>query len=162
MKYNIFNGLIACGAIAVLASCSENSWNNEYLDDFKAPDAYTKVETVKYTLTEADYKAIGDLSTALTQAEADGFSKTQLQNWAKLGYFTADFPANKYMPLFLESTSFPYFAANNGSTVAATYKEQLQNEVINGIYNGKVHTFTNLSRCRRGYIRARELQLLRE
>ena len=41
MKYNIFNGLIACGAIAVLASCSENSWNNEYLDDFKAPDAYT-------------------------------------------------------------------------------------------------------------------------
>lgn len=145
MKYNIFNGLIACGAIAVLASCSENSWNNEYLDDFKAPDAYTKVETVKYTLTEADYKAIGDLSTALTQAEADGFNKTQLQNWAKLGYFTTDFPANKYLPIFLESSSFAYFAANNGSTVAATYKEQLQNEVINGIYNGKVHTFTNLN-----------------
>ncbi|MBD5267284.1 MAG: OB-fold nucleic acid binding domain-containing protein [Bacteroides sp.] len=143
MKYNIFKGLLACGAIATLASCSENSWNNEYLDDFKAPDVYTKVETVNYTLTESDFKAIGSLSSAIKQAEADGFTKSQLESWAKLGYFTADFPANKYLPIYFNSSSFPYFAANDGSTVTATYKEQTAgNEVINAIYSAKVYTLT--------------------
>lgn len=143
MKYNIFKGLLACGAIATLASCSENSWNNEYLDDFKAPDVYTKVETVDYTLTASDFKTIGGLSTAIAQAEADGFSKSQLENWAKLGYFTPDFPANKYLPIFFNSSSFPYFAANDGSTVTATYQEQTAgNEVIDAIYNAKVETLT--------------------
>lgn len=141
MKYNIFNGLIACGALAVLAGCSENSWNDEYLDDFKAPGVYTATETVDYTLSASDFKAIGDLSTALTQAEADGFTKTQLQNWAKLGYFTSDFPANKYLPIFLDSSSFPYFAANDGSAVTVSYQEQVEaNPVINQVYNAKVYT----------------------
>ncbi len=144
MKYNIFNGLIACGAIAVMASCSENSWNNEYLDDFKAPGAYTATETIDYTMTASDYSAIGSLSTAVTQAEADGFTKTQLQNWAKLGYFTEDFPANKYLPLYFESSSFPYFAANNGSTVTVNYQTQAAtNSVITAIYNGKVYEVTD-------------------
>lgn len=144
MKYNIFNGLIACGALAVLAGCSENSWNDEYLDDFKAPGVYTATETVDYTLSASDFKAIGDLDAALTQAEADGFTKTQLQNWAKLGYFTSDFPANKYLPIFLDSSSFPYFAANDGSAVTVNYQEQIENEVINAVYNAKVLTLSNL------------------
>lgn len=144
MKYNIFNGLIACGAIVALTSCSENSWNNEYLDDFKAPDVYPTVETVSYQFTADDFKTISGLSAALTQAQADGFTKSQLEAWGKLGYFTNDFPANKYLPIYFESSSFPYFAANNGSTVTATYREQAAtNPVISAIYKGKVYNVNN-------------------
>ncbi len=35
MKYNIFKSLLACGALMAFASCSENSWNEDYLDGFE-------------------------------------------------------------------------------------------------------------------------------
>ena len=35
MKHNIFKGLLACGAMLALAGCSENAWNDEYLDGFE-------------------------------------------------------------------------------------------------------------------------------
>ena len=51
--------LLACTAL--LAGCSENSWN-DHLDGFEKPGIGTGVENVTYTLTEADYKSIASNS----------------------------------------------------------------------------------------------------
>ena len=60
MKTNIKNLLIAGGAMLALASCSENSWNDLYLDGFEGGFTPTDVQTIDYTLTAADYTRIAD------------------------------------------------------------------------------------------------------
>jgi hypothetical protein len=51
MKHNIKSLLIAGGAMLAMASCSENSWNDLYLDGFEGGYTPTDVRTVEYTLT---------------------------------------------------------------------------------------------------------------
>ena len=51
MKHNIFKGLLACGAMLALAGCSENAWNDEYLDGFEVPPVDDRIEELTYELT---------------------------------------------------------------------------------------------------------------
>lgn len=143
MKYNIFKGLLVCGTFLTLAGCSENSWNKDYLDGFEVPPVNSTVSSVEYTLTSADYKTLAGLSSAKALAKESGDSAI-LAKVGNNGYFIGGVSAQKYAPLFMASSSFPYFVANNGSTVSLTYQEQVElPEICNSVYNAKVYTLNN-------------------
>lgn len=143
MRYNIFKGLLVCGTLLTLAGCSENSWNKDYLDGFEVPPVNSNVSAVEYTLTSGDYKTLAGLASAKALAEEDG-NTDLLAQVGNNGYFIGAISAQKYAPLFMASSNFPYFVANNGSTVNLTYQEQVGlPEICNAVYNAKVYTLTN-------------------
>ena len=143
MKYNIFKGLLACGTMVALAGCSANDWNDEYLDGFEEPPVTSNISNIEYVLTAADYKTIADLAANKALAEADGLSK-ELAAVGTNGYFTDKITAQKYLPAYFGSSSFPYFAENNGSTVKVTYDvSHGRPELCQAIYAAKIYTVTN-------------------
>ena len=103
MKQYIVKPLIAAAAVLALAACDDNSWNEDYLDGFTTPDN-TDVQTVEYTLTDADYAAIASNST--NKALAGDELAAELANVGKLHRFTDKITAEDYLPAFLASTSF--------------------------------------------------------
>ena len=120
MKTKIFNALIAGACVVALASCDDNSWNNEHLNGFDDDPAITDVQSIEYTLTDADYASIASNSTnrALAGEElADALKAVGTQH-----YFTANIAAKDYVPAFLGSNKFPYFVLDEGSAVKVTYK----------------------------------------
>lgn len=122
MKFKISN-MLMCGAAALtLASCSENSWNDLYLDGFDGKDAPTQVERVDYTLTAADYAALADNSANKALAAADGVSG-DLAAVKSQGYLNAGIPAASYIPNLLKDQNFRYFALSDGSAINLTYRE---------------------------------------
>ena len=121
MKKNIFNSFIAGACILALASCDDNSWNNEYLNGFEDNPAITDIQSIEYTLTDADYSAIASNSTNKAKADADSVSAA-LKAVGTQHYFTADVEAKDYIPAFLGDSKFPYFVLDNGSAVKVTYK----------------------------------------
>lgn len=120
MKKYIVKPMLAAAAVLALAACDDNSWNEDYLDGFTTPDINTEdVKTVEYTLTDADYKAIADNKTNIALAGDE--LKAELENVGKLHRFTEAITPEEYLPAFLGSTSFSYFALSNGSAVKVTY-----------------------------------------
>lgn len=143
MKYNIFKGLLACGSIVALAGCSANDWNDEYLNGFEEPPVSSDITNIDYVMTAADYKSLAGLAANKALAEAEGLSK-ELTAVGNNGYFTDKITAQKYLPAFLSSSSFPYFAANNKSTVNVTYSvSNGRPELCQAIYAAKIYTVTN-------------------
>lgn len=115
---NIKPFMMLAGVLA-LTGCSENAWNDK-LDGFKEPAVYYKTETVDYTLTAADYKAIASNATNKALAEADG-EEAVLSAIGSNGYFSSAEAARKFIPALIANSSFPYFSLNNGSSVKVTY-----------------------------------------
>ena len=103
-------------------ACDENSWN-DHLDGFEEfeDEPFTQVETVEYTLTNADYATIASLAANQALAGQDGAAS--LKAVGDLKRFSDAAPADKYVPAFLGSTGFPYFTLNDGSAVNLTYKQ---------------------------------------
>lgn len=118
MKQYIVKTLLAGAAVLALAACDDNSWNEDYLDGFTTPDN-TDVQTVEYTLTADDYKSIASNKT--NQALAGDNLAAALAAVGTSGKFSRDITPEEYLPAFLSSTSFPYFALSNGSAVKVTY-----------------------------------------
>lgn len=149
MKHNIFKGLLACGAMLALAGCSENAWNDEYLDGFEVPPVDDRIEELTYELTADDYTKIAAVDAVVdyvekTQGLSEKDAKSALTKWAANGYFTDQYPANDLLPLWMNSYSFPYVAASNKSTLEITYKEQVASDpVCDAIYKGRVITLEN-------------------
>lgn len=110
---------MACAATA----CDENAWNN-HLDGFEenniANPTIEDVRTIEYTLTDAEYATIAGLADNKTLAGEDG--KAALAAVGTKKCFSADAPASKYVPAFLQSTNFPYFTLTDGSAVKLTYR----------------------------------------
>lgn len=141
MKYNIFKGLLACGAITLLAACSENAWNNEYLDGFEVPPAYSTVQTLEYTLAASDYTNIAKTSNNPCLAVA---STSVLKAIGTNQYFPSQSEAQKILPEYMDSILFPYFAATNGSSIKVTYNvAATQSELATNIAGGTMYTLTN-------------------
>ncbi len=121
MKISLKHTFLALGAIALLTGCDENDWNDK-LDGFEVPPTYGVTETINYQLTSADYTTIAGLSDNKAIAEAAGEAEVAaLEAIGKNGCFVSEEQARKYIPAYLESTSFPYFTLNNGSSVKVTY-----------------------------------------
>ena len=105
----------------MLSGCDENDWNDK-LDGFDVPPSYSKVETVNYTLTAADYATIASNSTNKSLAQAAGEEAVAaLAAIGTNGAFASEADARLYLPALLANSSFPYFSMNNGSSVKVTY-----------------------------------------
>lgn len=140
MKHYIYNALAACGCIAALTACDENSWNDNELKGFEVPEI-TDVQTVEYTLTEADYAAIASNSTNKKLA-AD--NPSALSAVGTKFCFSEQIPAKDYVPAFFASTSFPYFTLSNGSYVKLTYNTSVGlPEEISAIEAAKRYSVTD-------------------
>lgn len=138
MNKHINRLLLLAGLGAALTACDENSWN-DHLDGFETPDKNTQTETVEYTLTAADYKYLASLSSAKALAGDQGADA--LAAMGSQGYFTADIPAEDYLPIFLGQPSFKYFSLNEGSAVKVTYAVNYeQGPEVTGAVNAAKYT----------------------
>lgn len=122
MNKNIINTLLVGSAALVLASCSENTWNNEFLKGFESGVDYENTVSGTYTLTTDDYEAISKLMQAKAQTDEE---KAEAKAIASNCYFNKDgiYPASVALPPFLETANFPYYLASNGSTADIAYAE---------------------------------------
>lgn len=123
MKATTYIRTLALAGLALAATaCDENSWNN-HLDGFEdfVDEPFTQVETVEYTLTDADYTTIAGLDANTALAGTDGAAA--LKAVGDLKRFSEAAPASKYVPAFLSSANFPYFVLSDGSAVKLTYNE---------------------------------------
>ncbi len=121
MKANSYIRFFALAGLAVAATaCDENSWN-DHLDGFDEFEnkPTTQVETVEYTLTDADYGTIAGLSENIALAGTEGAKALKAVGDQKR--FSEAAGADMYVPAYLASTSFPYFTLNDGSAVKLTY-----------------------------------------
>lgn len=121
MKISVKNIFFALGTTAIIASCSENAWN-DHLDGFEPGENYNTAIEGEYTMSTADYSAVASNSTNKSLAEAAGASNA-LKAVGTNGVFSAQIPAKEYLPAYLASSSAPYFLAPEGSTVNVTYQE---------------------------------------
>ncbi len=122
MKTNIKHLFAAGGALLALASCSENSWNDLYLDSFEGGHTPTDVQTVDYTLTPADYARIADNRFNKALAAKQDVSKELASVKTQL-YLNSAIPAEEYIPNLLKDSLFSYFALSDGSAINLTYRE---------------------------------------
>lgn len=122
MKINIRHLLMAGGVMLLMASCSENSWNNHYLDGFEEGHTATDVQTLSYTLTDADYEYLAVNSANKALAEEAGVSN-ELAAIKSQHYFNASATAEVYMPNYLKDANFCYFSLSDGSALNLTYRE---------------------------------------
>lgn len=121
MKNHFKYTTLMAGCLVLLCSCEENEWNDK-LDGFEVPPVYSKTETLNYTLTEADYKTIANSKDNQAIAKELGESEeTALKAVGNNGCFATAEQARRYIPALLSSSSFPYFAVNNGSSVKVDY-----------------------------------------
>ncbi|MDE6018139.1 MAG: choice-of-anchor J domain-containing protein [Muribaculaceae bacterium] len=140
MNNSVKNIFFALGATAVLASCSENSWN-DHLDGFESGVNYNTAIEGALTMSKADYKAVAENS---ANKELAGADTTALKAVGKNGYFTPQFPAVEYLPAFLASSDCPYFLASDGSKVNVTYNEAESNDSISAeIVKAATYTVTS-------------------
>ncbi|MDE6459792.1 MAG: choice-of-anchor J domain-containing protein [Paramuribaculum sp.] len=121
MKHYIYNALAACGCIAALTACDENSWNENELKGFEVPEI-TDVQNLEYALTEEDYTTISKLLLANAKTKED---TTAARAIASNKYFdkTSVYPATVAVPVLFSQVSSPYYFPSNGSTVDVTYNE---------------------------------------
>ncbi len=113
--------LLAAGLVLALSSCDENAWNDK-LDGFEEPPTYSKVETINYTLTADDYKTIATNSANKALAEKEGEAAVAALAAVQTDCsFASEEDARLYIPALLSSSSFPYFALNNESSIKVTY-----------------------------------------
>lgn len=123
MKKNIINILLSGAAVLALAACSENDWNDKYLDGFKAENTYDDPASGStYTLTEDDYSSISKSMQSLAgndeeTAQAKAIGTTM--SFDKNSIYNAKFA----IPYFLNTTSNPAYNGAVKSTVDIVYAE---------------------------------------
>ncbi len=110
-----------------LASCSEDSWNNQ-LEGFVGGQQHTDVRTLAYTLTDADYSRIANNRFNKQLAIQDSINGepgaiAALKAVATGNYLNALTPADRYIPNLLSDSLFAYFTLSDGSAINVTYKE---------------------------------------
>ncbi|MDE6022450.1 MAG: hypothetical protein K2G13_03000, partial [Muribaculaceae bacterium] len=121
MKISVKNIFFALGTTAVMASCSENAWN-DHLEGFEPGVNYNDVIEAEFTMSATDYNAVASNATNKSLAESAGLSNA-LKAVGTNGMFSAEITAKEYLPAFLASSNAPYFLATSGSKVNVTYQE---------------------------------------
>lgn len=119
MKSINIKNIAILASVAVLTGCGENAWNDK-LDGFEVPPVYSKTETIKYTLTAADYSTLATLKANTALATTDE-EKAALAAIGKNHCFDSEEQARKYLPAFFADKGFPYFTLNDGSSIKVTY-----------------------------------------
>lgn len=128
MKTSVKNIFFAIGSTAMLASCSENSWN-DHLEGFEPGVNYNNAIEAAYTMSAADYSAVASNSTNKELAESAGLANA-LKAVGTNAKFSAEIPARQYLPAYLASSNAPYFVAPEGSKINVTYDETGETDPI--------------------------------
>lgn len=121
MKTNIYlKSVMAIALTASLSACDENAWNDD-LKGFKEKDdePIEQVESVEYTMTDADYATVSTASENVAMAGDE--LKNALAAVKTNKAFSTQIPAQEYAPAFLASK---YYYLNDGSSVQLTYNER--------------------------------------
>jgi hypothetical protein len=118
MKKYILKSLVIVAAVSSLASCDENSWNDNMLDGFQEP-VITDVQSLEYTLTSTDYATLAANSTNTALAGSEHL--TALKAVGTQRYFNDEIKPSDYIPALLNDSSFPYFTLSDGSSIKVTY-----------------------------------------
>ncbi|MDE5953253.1 MAG: hypothetical protein K2G72_01050, partial [Duncaniella sp.] len=122
MNKNIFNAFIVGSLAMGLASCSENSWNDHYLDGFEGGVDYDDAVEGTYALTAADYSSIASIMQGKATTDEEKAAAKAIGTKLYFDKFGI-YPAQVALPGFLDTSSFPYYLASNGSVVDITYQE---------------------------------------
>lgn len=122
MNKNIFNAFIVGSLAMGLASCSENSWNDHYLDGFEGGVDYDNAVEGTYSLTAADYSSIASIMQGKATTDEEKAAAKAIGTKLYFDKFGI-YPAQVALPGFLDTSSFPYYLASNGSVVDITYQE---------------------------------------
>lgn len=129
MRTSITNGTLLSALIVAMTGCGENAWNDN-LDGFKnlvnndGTVTATDVQTINYTLTDADYEAVAKLTANKALATTDEESKA-LAAVGTNHCFSEAAPASRYMPAWFASTSSPFFTLSDKSAIKLTYNESV-------------------------------------
>ncbi len=145
MKKYISKALIFAGMAAMLASCSEDSWNDLYLDGFEGGADNTNAKAINYTLTKDDYALLVkcDANVKLALERGDSAELKALERVSQQGYFTKEIPADVYLPALFTNNKFALAGLGDGSAVNVTYRELSDEEPaelkgINGLTEFKL------------------------
>ena len=122
MNKNILYAFMAGATAFGLAGCNENSWNNHFLDGFEEGVDYTDSPKGSYTLTADDYSAIAKLLQKQASTDAEKAAAKAIGDNA---YFnkTSVYPASVAVLPFLNTSSFPYYLGDDGTTVDVIFNE---------------------------------------
>ena len=85
MKKNLLYSILVGAAVASLASCDVNSWNDK-LDGFDGEQSIVDAQAIEYTLTDADYANLAANSDNIAKA-GDALAKA-LKAVGTQHYFT--------------------------------------------------------------------------
>lgn len=116
LKNTLIFGLAATG----IASCSENSWNDQLLG-FNPDPEYSDVRSLDYTLTASDYARIAGNYRNVALAKSENVS-SELKSVGTLGYLNQAIAPDKYIPAFLRDSLFKYYSMTEGSAINITYQ----------------------------------------
>ena len=120
MNTIIKHSFLALGAVALLAGCDENDWNDK-LDGFEEPQPGASVETLTYTLTGVDYYKMSGLDDDHQKPYIDlGTAEERTMIYAHQA-FADEAEARLFIPVFLRDSTNNFFALANGSAVKVTY-----------------------------------------
>ena len=122
MNKNILNAFIVGSFAMGLASCSENSWNDHYLDGFEGGANYEKPVEGTYTITADNYSAISSLMQNQAVSDEEIAAAKAIKSnlyFDKHGIYNAQVA----LPAFFATATFPYYYSPVGSTVDVTYQE---------------------------------------
>ena len=116
MKLQYIKSVAFIGAIATLTGCSDNSWNNTFLDGFTGEPTYDNSVTVDYELTTTDYETIGKALLNVAQTDEETAAARSIQN---NHYFdqNSPYPAQVAVPYLLNQEKTNFYIYNPGSTV---------------------------------------------
>ena len=142
MKKYIIKTIAAFIPAIAFLSCSDNSWNNTYLDGFKGGPSYSNSSTGEVALSTNDYNTISTLLSSIATTDEEKAAASAIKSNQ---YFdaTSPYPASVAIPYYLASTSSPFFNFANGSTVNVSYSEISGTpEEISKISKAKTYTLT--------------------
>lgn len=135
MNTIIKNGFLALGAVAMLAGCDENDWNDK-LDGFETPQPGSSASTLSYTLTPADYTKMSTDTLYTNYAKSIG-QEAENQLIGATGSFSTEEEARLYIPKFLRDSTNNFYALANGSAIKVTYNVAAnRNAAVLSINNG--------------------------
>lgn len=111
--------LLAGGCAVALTACNENSWN-DHLEGFIKDPGYTDVQSLDYTLTDADYNRLANNRFNVALAKEQGVLD-ELKLVGTQRYFNSRINPTEYIPNLLTDSLFKYFTLTEGSAINLTY-----------------------------------------
>lgn len=116
MKFQYIKSLAFVGSVILATSCTENSWNDTFLDGFDSQPTYDTQVTVSYQLTTTDYETIGKALYNMSETDEQKAAANAIQS---NHYFDQNsvWPAQTAVPILLNQEKTDFYIYNEGSTV---------------------------------------------